>query len=114
MFFETNKKLAYFFLVVQILIYIFYVIAFFNMWNQAQYWTNVLHYVLQTLTGIILCIVFNPYIFTKYNEFHLYVAFSAGSMLLTSSILQLFSKNSIINDLIQKLNYRIQIIKYSM
>lgn len=112
MFFETNKTLAYFFLVVQILIYIFYVVAFFNMWNQAQYWTNVLHYVLQTLTGIILCIVFNPYIFTKYNNFHLYVAFSAGSMLLTSSILQMFDRHSIISDFLQKIDYRLKVMKY--
>lgn len=111
--FLLNKNYYYnLFITIQILIYIFYILAYFNWWNEADYWRNLLHYILQTITGLILFIIFNPYIFTKYNSFHLYVAFTAGTMLLTSSFLQLFSNSSIINDFINKIIYRYKILNY--
>lgn len=97
------------FAIIQILIYILYIVAFFNWWNEADYWRNLLNYILQVITGIILFYIFNPYIFTKYDDFHLYVAFSAGTMLLTSSFLQLFNNNSVIHIFFQKIKNNIKL-----
>lgn len=75
------------------IIYFLYIVSFLGLWNKSNSYLNIFNYLWHVVLGLLLIILYNPYIYIKSN-IRRDAVFSAGIMLITSSNLILIQQYS--------------------
>jgi|UniRef100_A0A6C0IPE3 hypothetical protein len=73
--------------------YILFALAYFDIWQPAVVFLDVVTFYFKIFVSLFLIYFFNPYKFIKFTEFHRRIVFTAGTfMLFSEGLMYVFNK----------------------